>query len=598
MVKKSPLGAATLSQWLFGLMFSLPFLLPFHSLPLPSFHSEWLAMLLALLGCIPLLFTGSLELPRIALAPLALTLVVGLQWLLGMFAYGATALMLALFLIWCALLAMAGRTLAARLDLSAFSDAGGDNARFYSTLAWFLFVGGMLNAFAGLLQYGQMWRAFGGWISEPMSLSEFGIYGNLAQQNHFATHLALALASSTYLCLSRQLARGWFAASALVLLLALVLSGSRSSFLYLLWIVALVLWLRRSDNASRLLRRAGWLALALVIAMLILAWLALHYGKQVPQLQRLLTLAGAIGVRGFLWQHALAMFFSKPLLGVGMDAFAWQLVEQLQDAHELNQWGIDQYAHNLPLQLLAGAGLSGFVVVAWPAWRFVQRQLTLPTSLPRMWFAAVCGILLIHSMLEQPLFFAYFLGIFAFLLGSAERDAWHGALHSGRRAGAGLLLVVALGVLLKTGFDYDLIDGYLYSGRYGNGNSEQVIDERHQAILDLHRTSLFAPLLELAAPADFVPDNAPVKDKLAFNLRLLHYAPIAEAEFRQAVLLTADGRLPEARVQLQRAVYAYPAEGEAYLPRFNALAQNDPATYAELAHYANLLFGQLLNKPK
>lgn len=603
-----------LALWLAGLMFSLPFLLPVHRLPLPAFHSEWLAMSLGVLACIPLLLAQSaLTVPRLVMAPLGWLLVVLLQWGLGMFAYGASALLIAGYLLWAALMLVLGRTLAARMEL----------AQLYAFLAWSLLLSGLLGATAGLLQYAQWWPATGGLVIEPMALNEFGVYGNLAQQNHFATHLALALASGGYLWLAGRLARGWLVAPSVLLLAALVLSGSRSSFLYVLLLAGLMLWQRQSLSAAdvavhglvagqggvagsaamgrvgfprRVLRPAFFLCLLLVLGLM--GALALHFAPHIPQLQRLTTLSGAIGVRGFLWQHALAMFMEKPLLGAGFDAFGWKLVEQLYAARELNKWGIDQHAHNLPLQVLAWSGMAGALALGWPFWRFFQRQRRLAMSLPRRWLCAICGILLIHSLLEQPLFFAYFLGVLALLLGSADTGEWHWPLRRIGRAAVALGLVFALGVLLKTAIDFERLDRLVYTVRHDDPDTVPGSLQRQQAMRDLQAGSLLAPLAEFASPADFVAVDAPVADKIAFNLRVMHFAPVAEIEFRHAVLLTEAGRLAEAKQQLQRAVLAWPTEGEAYLARFNALAESDPVMYGELAHYANQLFAQLLSKEK
>jgi O-antigen ligase len=567
-----------LAPWLFGWMFCLPFLLPLHGLPLPSFYAEWLAMLLGLAACAALwLAGGALTVPRIALAPLALLAVLALQYGLGMFAYGATALMLALVLLWCALLMVAGRMLAAQHDVALPC----------VFLARFLLAGGVLNALAGLLQYAGWWAVFAPLVAEPMPLARVGVYGNLAQQNHFATHLALALASAVYLTLSRQLTRGWLAVWAAILLLALLLSGSRSGVLYVLYLAGLLLCLRQQPWPA--MRRPVWAVLLVGIALL--CWLALQSGP--GPLARWATLPEALGVRSFLWRHALAMFFDKPVLGVGFDAFAAQLVTQIDAAGQINRWGIDQYAHNLPLQILAWSGLCGFVALVVPGWGFVRRQLLIPLSLPRMWFCAVTGMLLIHSMLEQPLFYAWFLAMFALLLGMFESSAWQCPMPRGIKAVVTVVLVLGLGLLLKSAADYGQIAAYLYPDPAPRTMSAPARQYRHQVLLDLHRTSLFAPLIELAAPGDLLPDSAPVQERIAFNLRVMHYAPVAAVELRHALLLAEAGHLPQAKAQLQRTMLVWPRERASSLQRIHAIATQDPHTYGELASWAEIKFLKL-----
>jgi len=574
------LSGDTFAMTFFGLMVSLPFLVPYHTLPIPSFQSEWLAMFLGLMGLLPVVIRKNatpLYVPYIAMAPAALILVVLLQLTSGMFAYAASAYTIVMYLLWSVLLAVAGRTLVTRIG----------EKRMVTYLAWFLLAGGCVNAIFGLLQYLQLSHAVGDLVSEPMSVAVYGVYGNLAQQNHFATHIALSIVSASYLCFSRQLATRWYCASSVVLLIALALSGSRSGFLYLAWITVISAWLTRMDIERHISRRIGWSAIGIFTTIVGALWVASRYSATVPQIERLLTISGAIGPRVYLWRHALSMFLENPLLGVGFDSFAYYLVGQLQMSEDTIVWGIDQYAHNLPLQLLAVSGICGFVAVAWPGILFLRRQIVVPYTVERMWGCGVIGILLIHSMLEQPLFYAYFLGIAAFVAGMSDPSAWVDGSGTKSKAFVAAISILALVFLCKTANDYDNIEGTFYSGRYVNANDTRQLEFRKKIVLGLHAYSIFSPLAELISPGDFVPASASAREKIALNSRVMHYAPIAETEYRQSALLAEDGRTPEAMIQFKRAAYAYPNEVREYLERFNVLASQDFATYGQLAAYAN-----------
>ena len=84
-------------------MFVLPFLQPYHRYPLTSFYSEWLAFALGLAAAMLLAHKASWDeakLPAVALAPIALIVVVGLQATLGRVPYTEQALMAALYLFY------------------------------------------------------------------------------------------------------------------------------------------------------------------------------------------------------------------------------------------------------------------------------------------------------------------------------------------------------------------------------------------------------------------------------------------------------------------------------------------------------------------
>src|SRR5262245_34629813 len=92
-----------LSLYVLGLAWLVPFLLPYHRYPITAFYSEWLALALGLAGALLLLRAGSrerAEIPVVALAPLGLVMVLGLQLALGRVTYAEQALVAALYLAW------------------------------------------------------------------------------------------------------------------------------------------------------------------------------------------------------------------------------------------------------------------------------------------------------------------------------------------------------------------------------------------------------------------------------------------------------------------------------------------------------------------
>ena len=544
-----------------GIVFCLPFLVPLHRLPFPSFVYELLAVVLGLLcalACVLGLRDERCAIPRVVLAPLALLAVVALQAIVGLPAYRANALVFAGYLVWTALMATAGLNLAQALGA----------ARLHRLLAWALLGGGLISAALGLAQFGGYSAAF---IFPVSSVPGEGVYGNLAQQNHFATYSALALASAVYLLGQGSLPAWLGLPAAGVLLAALVLSGSRSSVLYLACIGAA--WIVCSGKRSA--RALIWLALAGAISVALLA-LAANAGLLGSRLARLGSYGGALGPRLFLWQQAWDIFLQHPVLGVGIDRFAQALVEQLRDGQQ--NFGVDQYAHNLGMQMLAVAGLAGFVALAAPIALFARRLLRERSAPADQWGWALLAILFVHSMLEQPLSYAYFLGIAALLAGSMDSSA---TVHSMKARASLAVLTVALLAMVIAASDYQSLSTNFYGENVGD-----PYDARHQELARaLHANPLLQPLTELISPGSFVAGNAPVAERLALNTRLWGYAPIAEVAFRQASLLAESGRLEPAKQQFDLAARAYPAETALYAERFAAMAETNPASFQALADH-------------
>lgn len=557
-----------LSVACFGLMASLPFLVPLHRFPLTSFHSEWLA---ALLGVLAMLFLFArttpvpLQLPAIALAPAALMLVAALQWALGMFAYGANAAMVLLYLGWACLVMVAGRTLAGMAGAQRLATA----------IATWLLAGGLLSGALGIFQHLHIALPY----MIPAQDNGEGVFANLAQQNHFATQMALAIASMAYLLAARRVALRWAALAGPLLLAALALSASRSGVLYLGWLALLLTPLLRRRWPARTVLAM----LAAGVGAAALALLALSVLAPVPLLERATSLAGAFGPRWYAWKHAAQMFAGAPLLGVGFEGFAFHLVGQLGQEGAGVVWGIDQYAHNLVLQLMAVSGLAGLLALLLPAALFVRRQLAQPFSAERMWHWGTLGVLAIHSMLEQPLYFTYFLGLAALIAGMADPKPVAIALRR-PLAGLGLgVLILALGLLIKTAAEYRQLDAMFFSGAAGEPMA------RGELVRALRAHSLLGPIAELVSPGDVVPADAAAADKLALSERARRFAPTAENEFRHAALLAEAGQPAQAKRQFARAAAAYPREAPFYLARIRALAAAEPAVYGELAVFAGAL---------
>jgi hypothetical protein len=141
-----------------------------------------------------------------------------------------------------------------------------------------------------------------------------------------------------------------------------------------------------------------------------------------------------------------------------------------------------------------------------------------------------------------------------------------------------------LGMAALTARDYLVLEqGFYTAGTALHGEA------RNEALRALRAHSLLGPLAELIGPQAFVPMDAPARDKLALNSRLVHFAPIADTVYRQAALLAEDGQQQAAQLQFLRAARAYPHEREAYAQRLQLLAQDEPASYAALAQFARSL---------
>lgn len=104
-----PLTPASISLFFVGLMFLLPALNMYHRLPINAFYTEWIAATLGLAALVPMLRKAQLSdisLPQISLVFLGLSIILVMQWIIGMLHSTQYALLVLSYLIWGFLLSL------------------------------------------------------------------------------------------------------------------------------------------------------------------------------------------------------------------------------------------------------------------------------------------------------------------------------------------------------------------------------------------------------------------------------------------------------------------------------------------------------------
>ena len=572
------LTPARASLYCCGLMLALPFVQPYHRFPVTSFYSEWLAFALGLLAALLLLRGQAGQIaryPAVALAPLCLILLLAVQAALGRVPYPEQALIATLYLLWAALIVALGHRLGQELGLHEVA----------GTLAWFVLAGGMLNALAGLIQHYDVATPLGFIVARKASAA---VFGNLAQPNHYAAHLALALASVAYLYGRRRVGPVVGIGCVVILLLMSALAGSRSPWLYLAAFALLGLLagkFRRDEETRRLIILAGLLVPGFLIAQGIATLMAPAEGLQVTSGQRLFASASGISARAELWGDAWRMFLAAPILGSGWGQFSWH--------HFLNQAatgasaapGLFNHAHNLALQLLAETGLMGFVIIFGAAvvWLAGLRKVTIDADW--WWLLALMSVIGIHSMLEYPLWYSIFLGPAALLLGLGTQHVLNVRFQGALRLTVGACILAGSLYLLGAVAPYRDFERVVFSSE---SSSLARTDERaFMAVISaVHREPLLTPYVELAIAHGVVVSRDSLPEKVDLTRRAMHFAPVAVVVYRHALLLALAGDRAAALRQLQRAIRVYPAELGEVMPQLEALTREHPAEMTPLLELA------------
>ncbi len=387
---------------------------PLHILPWVSWHSEVLAFVSVFLLALGLLGvrlwrahgrSSHMVLPAPVLVWLALVVLVAVQWLSGLISFAGDALVLGLYFFLCALAWGLGHGQGAMDE-----EARARQRQAIEALAWTLVLGAFASAVIALVQTLEVWES-ASWINRMPQLRRPG--GNLGQPNHLSTLLVMGLASLLFLYHLKRL--GLFAAGSIFIVFSIGLAATESRT-GLLSLVILSVWCLVGFGLSAF-RMRPWVVLtglALLVA-LFFAWpVLLSAAALVTADARLDTKAGS---RLVVWPQLIEAIALRPWTGWGL--------REVSTAHNsvVDAYTVSEpftYAHNLVLELALGMGVPLALLMLGVTGVWLWRRLKASTHIWAWYCVAAVLPVAVHSMLEFPFAYAYFLVPAMFLLGSLD----------------------------------------------------------------------------------------------------------------------------------------------------------------------------------
>ena len=362
-----------------------------------------------------------------ALAPRVRCSALGAPALLGAFALLIAAAVAASWWAaapWSLSLSSAGTLLMASLAVligTSLSEEGLGLPAFRSVSVG-LAVAGFCGAVIGTLQvYAPSW--IGDWIAH--SAIPGRAVGNLRQPNHLSSVLLWSIVAAIWLGENGTIRRSLALALSVFILFVIVLSGSRTGALGTMTLAAWGLLDRRLSRASRV-------ALLLSPVAYVLLWLGAtewaHWSHQMFGGETRFSTAGDVSSSRFaIWSNTLDLIKAHPWFGVGFGEFnfAWTLTP-----FPHRPVAFFDHAHNLVLQFAVELGLPLAALVlgllGWALFEATRNAIVAGrdqgaggAAAPPYQRAALVIVILVavHSMLEYPLWYAYFLLPTAFAFG-------------------------------------------------------------------------------------------------------------------------------------------------------------------------------------
>ncbi|MBN9411696.1 MAG: O-antigen ligase C-terminal domain-containing protein [Burkholderiales bacterium] len=392
---------------------------PNHWLPWVSFHAEvWMAVVLCGVSLFVLARTqGALTWHGLAVLGLLLAAVPLVQL--------AGGLVLSKGLAWINSAYLLGLFAALMIGARWESAAPGEPVLFVllaAFIASFLSVGLQLHQWMQL--DGLPFLSMGGGPSRPSA--------NIGQANHLATLHLWGLLAVTWAWLRGYFGPTGFFALAAFLLLGIALTESRAALLNGVLLCG-VTWLYRPRWPSR---RVVWAAMGLVFALLVLMLTLPSLGAVIHSFgesgtARLANPASA-NIRITAYTMLVDAALRQPWFGYGWGQTMLGQFAVALDHPSIN--GVLGNAHNLLIDLVLWLGIPGGLAVAMTFAAWLLRCLRVLRAPENVVVLMAVLVLAVHSMVEFPLQYGYFLWPAGLLVGALNVRANFPAKTWGHRA--------------------------------------------------------------------------------------------------------------------------------------------------------------------
>lgn len=524
------------------LLFLLSWLVPLHFPPWVSWHSETVVFFAVLIvswsGLVSMLRAAgsrTVVFPFAVLPLIGLAVVAAFQRATGLLPFWGDVWIFWSYMALCVACLTLGFAAASPFVHSRPTSAASAP---FTLLAFTLLVGAVVSIVIAFGQVFSLWEQ-SGWILRMPELRRPG--GNLGQPNQLATLLVMGVASLVYLRQSKKL--GGVASGLLLFLLCagIAITESRAGALGLLALLGWWLLKRQAIGDAT----PKWVGIVWGIAFvgIFLTW---------PHLLNAMDLLGyqAGGrvsegsLRFQIWQQLLKAVAMHPWAGWG--------IHQVAAAHNavVDGYAVSEpyaYSHNLVLDLViwTGVPMALLLVVVTAVWLW-RRARDANQLLP--WYGLAVALPLgLHSMLEYPFAYAYFLVPVMLMLGAVEARAGRGKVLAriGVKA-VGAALLVSTVVLAWSVVEYLAIEEDFRVARFqasrigsppvGHQRPKVVLFDQLGVLLDVSRIT----------PAP----NMSAQDMEVAKRAALYY-PWTATQSRYAMALALNGNPEEAARQLQ-----------------------------------------------
>lgn len=389
-----------------AILISLAWLMPVHYRPWVTYTGELYAFF-ALFAIAAIYLKDKVRIPAVSLPLLLLASVPFIQLLAGQVFFFSTAIMgfIFVFSFW----------LASVLGYN-FSIGNYIREETFTNLSYVFLASGTITGLIALCQWFNLDSVLPGMVNISGTQRP---YANFAQPNNMATFLVMALMSCLYLYEKKKIQTKWLFACAVVIVMGVALSQSRTA-----WVAAIAIMLYLVFYQYKGIIRLKWYYSSLWLLLFIFfIWLFPVLSQLIAQMtdaevirsRELVSRATGDMSRLAIWQQMLAAIQAQPWFGYGWYQTSVAFVS-ITDTVQGPVW--IRSAHNFIIDFLIWNGaVIGVPFLAYFGYLGYQMQRWVKTP------ESVIGILMIgafvtHAMFEFPQHYAYFLLPVGFIMGT------------------------------------------------------------------------------------------------------------------------------------------------------------------------------------
>ena len=386
---------------------SLGWLLPIHYRPWVTYTGELFAFL-SLFSLAAIYLKDKIKLPVLSLPLLLVAIIPLIQYLAGELFFFDKALTSALFVFGFWVSIVIGYNLSVKKI---------DREEIFTSLSYVFLMAGTATGIIAICQWLTLDAYIPGMVDMQRAVRP---YANFAQPNNMATFLLMSLLACLYLYEKKKVDTKWLIPAVFMMLMSLALSQSRTSWLACICIIVYLAYQQFKGYISiKWYYVTAWAALFVGFVIMlptIGGFLTQFTDTQIKSVDIARRATGDMS-RLAIWQQMLHAIADRPWFGYGWNqtSVAYTLVS---DHFQGPVWV--RSAHNFILDFILWNGLIiGIPFLAYFGYWGYQLNKHV-NSVESVIGILMIGAVLIHSMLEFPQYYAYFLLPVGFIIGLVQ----------------------------------------------------------------------------------------------------------------------------------------------------------------------------------